>query len=210
MPRHLISLIATIALLLVSSTATAKKSKVEVCHQQGNGGYHIIDVSEKAVPAHLAHGDWLVEDEVCGDGIDNDCDGEVDEDCCPCYSRDDLDFFWPNNAPTYAFCADSRYDNGYHEEYQLRAWGYEFENIDHSGFMEVFTEAWGNGGQLDSYYCHFDAWYEDRSDGEVGYPWEYTDYASMHITAAEYDACDAILVEFLDDCDLECDVVVMP
>jgi hypothetical protein len=33
--------------------------KVRVCHVEGNGGSHVIIVSENAVPAHLAHGDSL-------------------------------------------------------------------------------------------------------------------------------------------------------
>jgi hypothetical protein len=30
-----------------------------VCHQTGNGSYHVINVSMNAVPAHLRHGDVL-------------------------------------------------------------------------------------------------------------------------------------------------------
>ena len=208
-----IFIFAAISLLLAGSTATAKNVKVDVCHVEGNGSYHIINVSEKAVPAHLAHGDWLVEDEVY-DGVDNDCDGEVDEDLCPCYSREDLDFYWPNNAPTWAplgdYCQDQWYDSDTYVHYKLRAYGYEFENLDHTGVLDVFAEAWGYDGQVDSYYCHMDAWLEDRTDCEVGQPWDYTDYVSMYITADEYAACDAILVEFLDDCGLVCADVNAP
>ena len=214
MSSRLVLIIAAATLLLASSAATAKNVKVDICHQEGNGGYHVINVSEKAVPAHLAHGDWLVEEEVY-DGIDNDCDGEVDEDLCPCYSRETLDSYWPNNAPTWPtldgnYCEDESFDNGNYARYKLRASGYEFENHHHSAHMDVFTQVWGYGGQLDNFYCHFDAWYEDRADGEVSQPWDYTDYVSLYITAEEYDACDAILVEFLDDCDVVCVGVIAP
>jgi len=33
--------------------------KVKVCHRTGNGGAHVIEISEHAVPAHLGHGDSL-------------------------------------------------------------------------------------------------------------------------------------------------------
>jgi hypothetical protein len=32
-------------------------AKVRLCHRTGNGSYHLIEVSQSAVPAHLGHGD---------------------------------------------------------------------------------------------------------------------------------------------------------
>jgi len=53
-------------------------AKVDVCHVKGNGSYHLINVSEKALPAHLAHGDGQVGGEV------PDMGGYVfGEDCTP-------------------------------------------------------------------------------------------------------------------------------
>lgn len=73
------------------STAIGGQAKVDICHNDWDAGeYFVIRVSDSAVNAHLEnHGDWLVSEEVCGDSQDNDCDGEVDEDCaaaaaCPC------------------------------------------------------------------------------------------------------------------------------
>jgi hypothetical protein len=107
--------------------AIARSAKVDVCHQQGNGDVHMINISVNALDAHLTnHGDSLPTDwytdsdgdgygesgdtvtactapagtaavdgdcddsddgsnpdaaEVCGDGIDNNCDGQADEGC---------------------------------------------------------------------------------------------------------------------------------
>lgn len=84
------------------------KVKVTVCHKLGNGNFMPLEVSPDAVPAHLGHGDYLCDADEDGysatgacsgtqndcddnnaainpgateikDGIDNDCDGLVDE-----------------------------------------------------------------------------------------------------------------------------------
>jgi len=52
--------------MLVSGIAVAQVAKVNVCHRTGNGTYRLISVSERAVPAHLAHGDGLPGDPVPG------------------------------------------------------------------------------------------------------------------------------------------------
>jgi len=61
--------------LLFASAVQAGQTKVDVCHKG-----RVINVATPAVPAHLAHGDAVFEDEICGDGLDNDCDGAADED----------------------------------------------------------------------------------------------------------------------------------
>jgi hypothetical protein len=43
----------------------------------------IISVSQAAAEFHLAHGDYVVTAEAC-DGLDDDCNGEVDEGCDVC------------------------------------------------------------------------------------------------------------------------------
>lgn len=88
----------------ISDVSTSTKSKIDVCH---NG--HIINISSNAISAHQRHGDAVDMDgdgyfdianvcgeldcddsddqinpgqkEICGNLIDDDCDGLVDEDC---------------------------------------------------------------------------------------------------------------------------------
>ena len=72
---------------------------VTICHRKGNGTYKLKNVNQSSLPAHLGHGDvypdtcfddgyYMTADcviievvEICGDGLDNDCDGVADEDC---------------------------------------------------------------------------------------------------------------------------------
>ena len=39
--------------------AYAASVKVDVCHREGNGSFHLINISDNAVPAHRRHGDAL-------------------------------------------------------------------------------------------------------------------------------------------------------
>jgi hypothetical protein len=41
-------------------------TKVDVCHLEGNGSFHLINVSDNAFDQHLAHGDWSPGDPVPG------------------------------------------------------------------------------------------------------------------------------------------------
>ena len=70
----------SVALVLFSSLpAAAGTAKVTICHVDETGTHFPITVSERAVGAHLAHGDWIVAAEDHDDGLDNDCDGGIDE-----------------------------------------------------------------------------------------------------------------------------------
>ena len=44
---------------LSPARGTAAESKVNVCHREGNGSFHLITVASSAVPAHRQHGDAL-------------------------------------------------------------------------------------------------------------------------------------------------------
>ncbi len=95
-------------------TAKGKASKIDVCHRQGNGAWHTININVNALPAHLAHGDIIPDadgdgytktnpcgngtqndcndnnaaiypgaTEICGNNIDENCDGIIYSDCVP-------------------------------------------------------------------------------------------------------------------------------
>ena len=51
------------AVALVNETRTGK---VSLCHKEGNGTYHLIDVSVDAEAAHRAHGDGKIGEAVPG------------------------------------------------------------------------------------------------------------------------------------------------
>jgi hypothetical protein len=61
--RRLIAAALLPAIVLVAAGAAtvfgSPQGKQDVCHQTGNGSYHVINVSMNAVPAHLRHGDVL-------------------------------------------------------------------------------------------------------------------------------------------------------
>ncbi|SKB44783.1 putative metal-binding motif-containing protein [Daejeonella lutea] len=93
-----------------------KSDKVTICHSTGNGAFQTVSVPQSALKAHLNHGDYILDadgdgytavgacegtkndcndndasispaaSEVCGDGIDNNCNGIIDEECGPDFS----------------------------------------------------------------------------------------------------------------------------
>lgn len=92
--RQLPALVAVIAiaLLVVPMVAFAAPApKTKVCHNTGNGSFHLINVSGNALDKHIAHGDF-----VPGDHVPDMAFYVFGEDCSP-----ELDVVEVVSAPLY-------------------------------------------------------------------------------------------------------------
>lgn len=59
---------ALIVGVISAETVQARQNKVDLCHLDEDGFYHLINVAEPAAPAHIAHGDSRPGDIVPGSG----------------------------------------------------------------------------------------------------------------------------------------------
>jgi hypothetical protein len=72
--------------LLSPGSVLAGQNKIDVCHSEGNGSYHMITIAEPAYPSHVNHGDAGVGEPVPGASgfvFDEDCN-VVEVVSCPC------------------------------------------------------------------------------------------------------------------------------
>jgi hypothetical protein len=72
--------------LMSPALVSAGQDKVDVCHSEGNGSYHLITIAEPAYPTHVSHGDAGVGEPVPGNEgfvFDEDCN-LVEAVSCPC------------------------------------------------------------------------------------------------------------------------------
>lgn len=79
--KHLVVLGLTgLCLLFAAGANAAKPDKVDLCHAPPDNplNYTPIQVGISALGDHLAHGDWLVTEEMCDAIADNNCDGFAD------------------------------------------------------------------------------------------------------------------------------------
>jgi hypothetical protein len=77
----------------VSLSSASQAPKVDVCHAEANGSFHLIDVSGNALSAHLAHGDAQPGDAVPGvkgKRFDEACNQVDISVSCPCWTEKSL------------------------------------------------------------------------------------------------------------------------
>lgn len=59
--KKLTAFAATAAFFIMATGAyAAKLDKVDVCHREGNGSFHLININGNALSAHVGHGDKLL------------------------------------------------------------------------------------------------------------------------------------------------------
>jgi len=225
--------------LLCSSAAVAKNAKnvkVDVCHQEGNGGYHIVNVSINAVQAHLGHGDWVVSEEVCDGILDNDCDGvddpdEIDDDLdslteCDGDCDDGDDTIFPGAEEVCGDGLDNNCDGQVDEDCghcpcftyddlvpfwpgMAPEWAYCEEGLGDYGDYWGYLYSWTQewGNEWDkNYNCYLYATFDDYQDPAN----DLYIFEYQIINQNEYLACDAILTDFFLDAGLECYEYVYP
>jgi len=120
-------------------TASAA-DKFQICHDPYATDRRVMTVNKTALAAHLAHGDNLyAQVDVCGDGIDNNCDGNVDVGCvdisCPCRFN------------------DITFDSAYQECSASLGWGgqiYGTHACDQCGLYWI-NYAYQNGGECNAH-----------------------------------------------------------
>lgn len=79
--KHLVVLGLTgLCLLIAVGANAAEPGKVDICHAPPDNpsNYTPIQVGIRSLGDHLAHGDWLVTEEMCDAIADNNCDGFAD------------------------------------------------------------------------------------------------------------------------------------
>lgn len=120
--RRILVSAGALALFALPSVAVAGRCRggagVDICYTNWRGETAQATVSRRAARWFTRYGAWYVSAEA-DDGIDNDCDGWVDEDfVCPCFDTADLDYLI-GDLSNYAYAWTSR-ANGTSDVLSLR------------------------------------------------------------------------------------------
>ena len=170
-------------------------------------------------------------DEVCGDDIDNNCDGQADGDCCPCFSEDELvEWYLAQGFSTYQNCevldyTDSgSYDDGTGNYYE---WSYDYDYTCLYGEADDgSTSSWGAAYSYD-YDNHFyqnyygteytsdDAdrvcvWYGYTYDRATGTYSEEVNSDLTGLSLEEHQQCEAIVAAAAAEAGVTCNTYTYP
>lgn len=146
MKKTLIALLVCFSLVF-SISALAQTRKVDICHSDGKGFFHKINISRNALPAHIAHGDAIPGDAVpglSGYEFDSDCQAVLAQpNFVPFFIRNNNNVLCVSYYPNPAGCA------------RINApWDYDLvitENADGDGFLALTPR----GGQKVGYGTNF-------------------------------------------------------
>ena len=171
------TLVVSAVLLALPLSAFAGSTKANVCH---NGS--ALSVSSSAIGGHTGHGDWLVaSSETCEDGIDNDCDGVVDDGCpvCPCFTESDL-LSWFGSNP----------DSGCYDYTATASWG-------NATYLAYYTGEGLEAGVADYYFA------TEPFCAAVNLT-TYSGPFVLPLSASEYDQCAEIVLNAAAEIGLAC------
>ncbi len=146
-------IMALFAALAPTGVVTASANKVDICHREGNGSFILINISNKAYPAHDKHGDAKPGQAVPGK------DGFVFDDACKVVQLSRV-YSAPLNYSPYGWggwsCPSGTpnlFDGGYLPE---------SASVTHS-------LAWVPGASVDDYSYPTTPWEYKYSAGETGW-----------------------------------------
>ena len=152
-------------------------------------------------------------EEVCDDGIDNDCDGEIDEGCavagaCPCYSESELQDAYErhlSNLGSYpanqSFCYAYGSQDGYSDA-GLYFYRYRY---DYPEFEYAISQFQSSGGDRDSSCTvrELDYTFDYLT---FLYDWRRQEQRHLAITATQRQACEDLVLDWAAEAGLTCDI----
>ena len=148
-------------------------------------------------------------EEVCGDDIDNNCSGEIDEGCntCPCFTAEQISGRWAEWQSdswdwSWAGCYDVQ-SYYYYDYVQVYFYGERWDDAEYEYDYNDFYSI-----DYDYYYGSYCQSYEyDYTYNYDTGATEYTyDYYYEYITDEENESCQALLLDWSADNGLSCTV----
>lgn len=145
--------------VMYTSAKPSPENKVDVCHIEGNGSYHLINVSKNALQAHLDHGDALLTNSITnGDEVifNSDCSVSLTKLNSVTVDSKDLDGVDSNIVLTddvnYVFRASGTYTYASWAGGPIADAKYSYRTV---GDPLGYSDEWVDGADLLSPYTNF-------------------------------------------------------